>query len=84
LLFSKCFQTYVFKEIFPGIFISVSPKTGLYTVKKGNPFSCPQPGCHFPNSPWARIIKLLLVRESLVSDIQAGDGKTANLFFTVY
>ncbi len=28
--------------------------------------------------------KLFLARESLVSDIPAGDGKTANLFFTVY
>jgi hypothetical protein len=29
------------------------------------------------------IIKLFPARESLVSDIPAGDGKTANLFFTV-
>jgi hypothetical protein len=44
-------------------------------------FSCPQPGCHLPNSPWAGIIKLFPARrESLVSDIPAGDGKTANLF----
>ncbi len=33
---------------------------------------------------WAEIIKLFPPRESLVSDIPAGDGKTANLFFTVY
>jgi hypothetical protein len=31
------------------------------------------------------LTKLLFpARESLVSDIPAGDGKTANLFFTVY
>jgi hypothetical protein len=36
-------------------------------------------GCHLPNSPWARI-KLFPARESLLSDIPAGDGKAANLF----
>jgi hypothetical protein len=30
------------------------------------------------------IIKLFPPRESLVSDIPAGDGNIANLFFTVY
>jgi hypothetical protein len=30
------------------------------------------------------IIKLFPARESLVSDISAGDGKTVNLFYTVY
>jgi hypothetical protein len=48
--------------------------------KKGYPFSRPQPGCHLPNSPWPGIIKLFPARESLVSDIAAGDGKIANLF----
>ncbi len=51
-----------------------------YTVKKGQRFSRPQPGCHLPNSPWPGKIKLSTARESLVSDIPAGDGKTANLF----
>jgi hypothetical protein len=32
------------------------------------------------NSPWPGIIKLFPARESLVSDIPAGDGKMANLF----
>jgi hypothetical protein len=54
-----------------------------YTVKKGLRFSRPQPGCHFPNSPWPGIIKLFLARESLVSEIPAGDGKIANLFYSV-
>jgi hypothetical protein len=40
----------------------------VYTVKKGYPFSCPQPGCHLPNSPWEEIIKLFPAGESLVSD----------------
>ncbi len=51
-----------------------------YTVKKGLLFSRPQPGCHLPNSPRTGIIKLFPAREGLVSDIPAGDGKTANLF----
>ncbi len=51
-----------------------------YTVKKGYRFSRPQPGCHKPNSPKPEIIKLFLSRESLVSDITAGDGETINHF----
>ncbi len=34
--------------------------------------------------PWPGIIKLFPARESLVSDIPAGNGKNDNLFFTVY
>jgi hypothetical protein len=51
-----------------------------YTVKKGLRFSSPQPGCHLPNTLWAEIIKLFPARKSLVSDIPAEEGKTANLF----
>jgi hypothetical protein len=51
--------------------------------KKGSRFSRPQPGCHLLNSPWAGIIKLFPARESLVSDTPAGDGKIANLFYSV-
>jgi hypothetical protein len=51
-----------------------------YTVKKGLRFSRPQPECHKPNSPWPGIFKLNPARESLVSDIPAGDGKIVNLF----
>ncbi len=57
--------------------------TAWYTVKKGYIFSRPQPGCHKPNSPWQGIIKLFPVRESLVSNIPAGDGKTITLFYSV-
>ncbi len=48
--------------------------------KKGERFSRPQPGCHWLNSLWAGIIELFPSRESLISDIPAGDGKMANLF----
>jgi len=49
-------------------------------VKKGQRYSCPQPGCHSPNSPWAGIIELFPRRESLVSNIPSGDRNIANLF----
>jgi hypothetical protein len=52
----------------------------VYTVRKGYRFSCPQPGCHLPNSPWPGMILLFPARESLVSDIPAGDGKIITLF----
>ncbi len=52
----------------------------MHTVKKGYRFFRPQSGCHLPNFPWPGIIKYFPARESLVSDIPAGDGKTANLF----
>jgi hypothetical protein len=53
-----------------------------HTVKNGSRFSRPQPGCHLPNSPRTGIIKLFPARKGLVSDIPAGDGKTANLFYS--
>jgi hypothetical protein len=62
------------------IVLALSRTHSTCTVKKGLPFSCPQPGCHLPNSPWTGIIKLFPSRESLVSDIQAGDGKIVHLF----
>jgi hypothetical protein len=43
-------------------------------------FSRPQPVYHQPNSHWPGIIKLLPAKESLVGDIPAWEGKTANLF----
>ncbi len=51
--------------------------------KKGYRFSRSQPVCHLPNSPWRDMIKLFPARENLVSDIPAGDGKMANLFYSV-
>jgi hypothetical protein len=56
------------------------PQGRACTVKKDSRFSRPQPGCHLPNTLWPGIIKLFPVRESLVSDIPAGDGKIINLF----
>jgi hypothetical protein len=47
----------------------------MYTVKTRS-----QPGSHLLNSAWREIIKLFPARESLVSDVPAGDGKIANLF----
>ncbi len=43
-------------------------------------FSRPQQGYHQPNSRWPGIIKFFPARESLRSDIPAGDGKIANPF----
>ncbi len=40
-------------------------------------------GMSLPNSPWPGIIYRFLARGSLVSDISAGDGKIANLFYSV-
>ncbi len=54
----------------------------LYTIKKVFRYSCPQPGCHLPNSPRAGTIELFLPRGCLVSDIPAGDGNITNLFYS--
>jgi len=37
------------------LFLSFLDQTE-YTVNKGLAISCPQPGCHLPNSPWPGII----------------------------
>ncbi len=55
----------------------------LYTLKKGYKFSCSQPGCDLPKISLAGNNLIISGRDSLVSDIPAGDWKTANLFFTV-
>jgi hypothetical protein len=49
--------------------------------KKGCDFSIPKR--NETNSPWPGIIKLFTAMESLVSDIPAGDGKIATLFYSV-
>ncbi len=53
------------------------------TVIKGYRFSRPQLECHKPNFPWQGISKFFPARESLVSDIPAGDGKIDSLFYSV-
>jgi hypothetical protein len=67
----------------PPTMLPVADMAAIYTVKKSYRFSRLQPGCHYPNSPWPGIKKLFPARENLVSDIPAGDGKTANLFYSV-
>jgi hypothetical protein len=52
-------------------------------VKRGYRFNRPQPGCHLPNSPRLGKIKLFPAKKSLISDIPAGDAKTANIFYSV-
>ncbi len=54
-----------------------------YTVKKVSDFPVYSWDVTYPNSPWPGVIKLFLARESLVSDIPAGDVKIANLFYSV-
>jgi hypothetical protein len=49
------------------------------TVKKASGFPVPRRDVTH-QTPWRGIIKLFPARESFVSDIPAGDGKTANLF----
>ncbi len=46
-------QTFIFKNL-PYVWVYCFPlKSSIHcTVKKGLPFSRPQPGCHLPNSPW--------------------------------
>ncbi len=63
--------------------VSISQCVYNMHCNKSQRFSRPQPGCHLPNSPRPGNIILFPAGESLVSDIPAGDGKTANIFFTV-
>ncbi len=73
------FTIFILSKIFMVTIISVNIKqyyTVLYTVKIGQRFSRPQPGCHLPNSHWPGIIKLFPASESLVGDIPAGDRKS--------
>ncbi len=70
----KQWHTSTFKvaNIFPTRFFFLYPFS-FYTVKKVDDFTVSQPGCHWPNSPWKRIIKIF----------PAGDGKMAILFYSV-
>jgi hypothetical protein len=52
----------------------------LYTVKKGKRFSRPPAGMSLIKLSLAAKNLIFPARESLVSDIPAGDGKIANLF----
>ncbi len=58
-----------------------------YTVKKGLPFSRPQPGCHWLNSPWAGIMTSYInySRPGRVSSVTSrlGTVKRLTLFYSV-
>jgi hypothetical protein len=51
--------------------------------KKGKRFSCPQPGCHLPNSPWPAGNNSSIPGHGEFGDVPAGDGKTVNLTLVV-
>jgi hypothetical protein len=52
----------------------------LYTVKKGQRLSRPQPECHTPHSPWPRIIKFLPPGRVWSVTSQLGTGKSQTFF----
>jgi hypothetical protein len=55
-----------------------------YSVKNVSDFPVPSRDVTYQTLPaWLGIIKLFPARESLVSDIPAGDGKIANIFYSV-
>jgi hypothetical protein len=57
---------------------------GNCTVKKDVDFPVPIRDVTDQTPSWTGIIKLLQPRESLISDIPAGDGKFDKLFYSVY
>jgi hypothetical protein len=67
--------------ISPKSFLKEQPREMNIQCKKRLTNFRPHTGCHYPNSPWTGKIKLIPARESLVSDIPAGDEKMANLFY---
>jgi hypothetical protein len=56
----------------------------VHCKQKVRDFSVPSRDVNNQTSSWPGIIKLFPDRESLDSDIPAGDRKITNLFFTVY
>ncbi len=71
-LFAECFKTqYNFR-----VWINPNFKLDFFSKVVTNLFKTTSAG--------ELLIKLFPARESLVSDIPAGDGKTDSLFFTVY
>jgi hypothetical protein len=52
----------------------------IHYKKKVSDIPVPRGACHLPNSPWAEIISFFPPRQSLISDIPAGDVNVANLF----
>ncbi len=71
-------------EISLGASESITPSfTLLHCKKKVSDFPVPSREVTNQTPPWRGIIYLFPAGESLESDIPAGDGKMANLFFTV-
>ncbi len=56
----------------------------IHCKKNVNDFPVSRRDVTDQTDPWPGIIKFFPARESLVSDIPAGDGKFDKLFFTVY
>ncbi len=71
-----------FGSLFSALFLHKFPKEipSRTHCKKCIDFPVPPAGFNLPNSSWTGIIKLLLAKESLVSNIPTADGKP---FFTV-
>jgi hypothetical protein len=56
----------------------------IYTVKKVSGFPVPSRDVMFQTLPSPEYLNyIFLARDSFVSDIPAGDGKTTNLFYSV-
>ncbi len=83
-MWEKVGTAYTVKKVsgFPGPSRDVTYQT--LPGRKLLNYSRPERGCHLPNSTWPGIVKLFPARESLVSDILAGERKTANLFYSVF
>ncbi len=77
------------KKIHPKHLLFFYVHTLNCSVKKAFRYFRHQPGCHLPNSPWAGIMTSYIqyiipaYRESLVSDIPAGDGNIEKNFYGV-
>jgi hypothetical protein len=59
------------------------PPSITYTVKKVSVFPSPAGMSPTQTLPGPGIVKIFPARDSLVSDIPAGDGKIMNLFYSV-
>jgi hypothetical protein len=58
-------------------------KNHEYTVKKGLPFSRPQPGCHRPNSPWQEYLNYSRPGRVWSVTSRLGTGKWQTFFYSV-
>jgi hypothetical protein len=70
------------RQPYPAELISPNGKRPLHCKKKVSGFPVPSRGMSLNKLSLAGIFEFFPARESLVSDIQAGDGKTDNLFYS--